>query len=184
MRNVYKVSRVSSGGYLSEEDYERARQLVPISCVDVLPYRMAKGLEVGLIKRLVPTKTGDWTSGWALVGGRVYRGETLEVALRRHIETTLGPRVEWDPNVDWDHPVVVGQYLPEPVEGSSFDPRQHSIAVTYAVTLDGSPKPQGEAEDFRWFPSDALPADQEIGFDQARVVHAAIDGLIALGRHT
>ncbi|HYI46205.1 MAG TPA: DUF4916 domain-containing protein [Actinomycetota bacterium] len=170
---------MSSGGYLSEEDYERARQLVPISCVDVLPYRVAHGLEVGLIRRRVPAKNGSWTSGWALVGGRVYRGETLDVALRRHIETTLGPHIHWDPGVDWDHPVAVGQYLLEPVEGSSFDPRQHSIAVTYAVVLEGSPEPQGEAEDFRWFLPDALPADQEIGFDQARVVHAAIDALRA-----
>jgi ADP-ribose pyrophosphatase YjhB (NUDIX family) len=149
-------------GYLTAESLETARSLVPIVCVDIVPARvtLAGRLEVGLILRDMP---GRDAPVWCHLGGRVRRGETLRAALVRHLGSTLVGAV-----VDFEvepQPQYVMQWFPEsqpagalPVHG--HDPRQHAVALVYAVELHGDPVPHsaGEATEFRWWPVDELSA--------------------------
>ncbi len=161
------------GGWLSESDYDKVRHQVAIACTDVVCYRLRDdGLQIGLIERRVPV-ADDWQLGWALVGGRVLLHETVADAIARHVRSTLGPyslaRLDL---LEVDEPVAVEQYFPWRRPGYAYDPRQHSIALTYALEVPGEVTPQGEALDFRWFATDALP--HEIGFGQARALHRAV----------
>ena len=153
------------------EAYEQATATVPIASIDVLLWRPG---QVGLIHRDYPT--GE--SVWAMVGGGIRRGETLEAAFRRHLEDTLGE----DMGVrlpDFDEPAAVGQYLPVERDGYGFDPRKHAIAVSYpARFLSGAITPRNEAHDFGWHEPEELPADVQIWPGQARVIKKLLDRLL------
>jgi ADP-ribose pyrophosphatase YjhB (NUDIX family) len=163
---------VSSGRVEDDAIYARIQELVPIACIDALPYRRSiNGYEVCLIRRAVPAGG----LGWTLIGGGVYRGETLGEALARHLRGTLGPDVRWD-DPDYDRPDAVGQYFPAR-QGFPVDPRKHAIALTYLVEMTGQPVAEGEAEDFGWFDPRALPQSTEVGFGQGRVLGVLISRL-------
>lgn len=142
-------------GYLSAADLESARASVPIVCVDLVPVRngASGNAEVGLVLRQMP---GRHEPVWCHLGGRVRRGETLRAALLRHLGETLnGAGVELPPD---PQPACVVQYFPttEPVEpglDAGYDPRQHSIALVYRVSLIGEPTAVagGEGIEFRWW---------------------------------
>ncbi len=134
---------------LTEDGLVRARELVPIACVDVLPWRRAEGCapEVCLIERL------DRPGQWNLVGGRIRRGEQADAAVRRHLLSTLGPRISWTRN-DFSRPEVVGQHFSECTAGYGFDPR-HRDGVTI-TDADGNPV-QRDAEQVEW---DAAAAEK------------------------
>jgi len=67
---------------LSDSDYRFVQENMPITCVDVLPYRWHHDdLQLGFIRR----EDHKQAEGWALVGGRVHYQETLQEAVNRHI---------------------------------------------------------------------------------------------------
>jgi ADP-ribose pyrophosphatase YjhB (NUDIX family) len=141
---------------------------VPIAGVDLLPVKEGPTPEIGLILR----DTYHGRRGWCLVGGGIFLDETLAAAIRRHVETTLGPDVTYETaSLRF---VTVAEYFTRPGLGELHDPRKHSIASTYAFTLRGVPRPMGEALDFRWFAVDDLPAPGEFGFDQGKVVDTVL----------
>jgi ADP-ribose pyrophosphatase YjhB (NUDIX family) len=151
------------------------RRLVPIACVDALPYQeTANGTLIGLIRRV---SADGKRQGWNLVGGRVRYREALSEALDRHLRDTLGADARWEPP-DVEHPVSVAEYFPDKRPGARHDPRKHAVALGYVVKLTGSITPTGEALDFRWFPANELPPDAEIGFDQANVVSGLANSLL------
>ncbi len=156
-------------GWLSQEDAELVRALVPIPCVDILPVREKDlGLEVGLITRT------DYQGGetFAMVGGRVLRGETLNEAVTRHLEETLGRNISWAGSFDELAPDGLLQYFPEAREGNfGVDPTKHSIALTWMVEIFGEVVVVGgEATDFHWFDVEKLPPRKAIGFGHWRMV--------------
>ena len=152
---------------LTEEDLLRARALVPIVCIDVLPWRRAdrNAIEVCLIER------EDRPGQWNLVGGRIRRGEHVDAAVRRHMRSTLGPKISWT-REDFSRPGVAGQYFPTPTAGHGHDPRQHSVSLSYALEVAGDVESAGEATTHRWFGAQELPSRERIGYDQADVVYA------------
>lgn len=154
---------------LTEEGLVRARELVRIACVDVLPWRRAEGSapEVCLIERL------DRPGQWNLVGGRIRRDEKIGAALRRHLLSTLGHGVSWARS-DFSHPEVVGQYFSERTAGYGFDPRQHAVSLTYTLELEGEVDVGGEATMHRWFDLEELPGRDQVGYDQADVLYTLI----------
>ena len=147
-------------GHLSEEQLEAARAAVPIVCVDIVPSRTTVDdhLEVGLILREMP---GRDSQVWCHLGGRVRRGETLRSSLLRHLRDTLhGADVDL---TDDPQPAYVMQWFPDagPADDRrvhGHDPRQHAVALVYAVELRGEPEPRagGEASEFRWWRLDDL----------------------------
>jgi ADP-ribose pyrophosphatase YjhB (NUDIX family) len=154
-------------GHIPGPLYKVARNLVPIACVDLLPYRRAPtGTEIGLIRR------HDYrgVEVWCFIGGGVHRGESLADAADRHLHEALGASVS-RLGVGLDPPATVGEYFPARLRDGPHDPRKHAIALTYLVEIDGVPQPQGEALAFRWFPTDAVPTG-EMGFGQDDVYAA------------
>lgn len=136
-------------------------KLSPISCVDLLPYRvMAQSVEIGLIER----RDARGHIGWNLIGGGIHRRESVAEAAARHMYATLGPGVVWA-EPDYSRPDAVEEYFPVRRAAAGYDPRKHAIALTYAVPLSGQVSARDEAITFRWFPEDALPFDN-MGFGQ------------------
>jgi ADP-ribose pyrophosphatase YjhB (NUDIX family) len=132
---------------------------MPVVCVDVLPIREHAGrAQLGLIRR---RSTDGPAMRWALVGGRVHRSETLSRALKRHLHETLGTEVRW-PAVDASRPATVAEYFPHPVPDGLRDARQHAIALTYVIRVDGPVRAGGEAVDFAWFEPATAPAADEM----------------------
>src|SRR5687767_14778578 len=77
-------------GWLSPDELESLRGLVPMVYVDAVPVRLddeGRVLEVGLLLRARP----DGTVSRAVVSGRILYGETVRQALLRHLAKDLGP---------------------------------------------------------------------------------------------
>ena len=93
--------------------------------------------------------------GWALPGGFVDYGESVEGAAIREAkeETSL--------NVKIAH--LLGVYS-EP----NRDPRFHTISVVFVASGSGKPRAADDAEEIGVFSKDALPDD--MAFDHARIL--------------
>ena len=150
--------------------YATIEKSVPIICVDLIPvhYDAAGGVtEVGLILRDSP-----FGEVWCQLGGRVRYGETVNVALLRHLHETLaGSDVQLpaDPQPDYVYQWFPDAVMPEAPAGMRFgrDPRKHAITMCYRVTLLGTPVAiaGGEGRDFRYWPITALPENLWPGCD-------------------
>jgi ADP-ribose pyrophosphatase YjhB (NUDIX family) len=149
--------------WLTPQDYSFVRERVPILCVDVLLSPCSRSSAVGLIRRA----TYDGGDGWCLVGGRVLRDENLATAVVRHVAVTLGTELRLDPATLEMR--AVAEYFTESRPGELHDPRKHAVALTYTAVCEGTPRPAGEAFDFRWFDVGEL-GDVDFGFGQDRVV--------------
>lgn len=165
--------------FLPRPVYWLARLLLPIPCVDILPYRDSNsGPEVGLIRRLGADGS---TPGWALIGGRVMMRESLEEAIIRHAESTLGDAVELGP-VDTSRPLHAAEYSPDGRPGGRIDPNKHAVALSYVVAMEGAVTPMGEAIDFEWFPADAIPDQRAFAYSHGSVVAALVSADARLRR--
>jgi ADP-ribose pyrophosphatase YjhB (NUDIX family) len=149
---------VTDSPWIDDATWEAVQGTVPITCVDLLPFRRG-GTEVALVLRATPFGAAP---RWCHMGGRVRHGETVRAALLRHLhETVSGADVVLaaDPQPDY-----VMQWFPDAVDPArdgvayGWDPRQHAVALCFAVELTGAPEPVpgGEALRFGWFPTDGL----------------------------
>jgi ADP-ribose pyrophosphatase YjhB (NUDIX family) len=165
-------------GYLSAADLESARAAVPIVCVDLVPVReSATGhVEVGLVLREMP---GREEPVWCHLGGRIHRGETLRAALLRHLTETLhGVELDLPPD---PQPASVVQYFPttasvEPGLDAGYDPRQHAVALVFAVSPTGEPTavPGGEGIEFRWWDPRDLESVADVWPGTVQTVRGAL----------
>ena len=115
------------------------------------PVREPKHGENGivLIKRKNPPH------GWALPGGFVDYGETLEsAAIREAREETC---------LDVTLSCQMGAY-----SDPSRDPRHHSISVVFVAKATGSPKAADDAEEVGIFKAHALP--KPLAFDHEKIL--------------
>ena len=120
----------------------------PTPTVDVI-LRAGEG-GVVLIRRRNP----PW--GWALPGGFVDYGESVEQAARREVREEVGADVELDR--------LVGVYShPE------RDPRMHTLSVVFTAEVEDSShlRPGDDAGEVRVFPLEDLP---ETAFDHGRIL--------------
>lgn len=142
------------GPWLTPYDLDLVRRKVPMVYVEALPLRLAPDGDLEAVGMLLcATEHGGLQRSF--VSGRVLFHETLREALARHLEKDLGamafPRLPASLQ-----PFTVAQYFPTPGYGF-HDPRQHSVALVYAVPIEGEPTPQDAALDFSWFtPGEAL----------------------------
>lgn len=152
--------------FLDSKTWKLVQDSVPIACVDVLPLQTTAGVitHAGLIHRDTPHQGPRW----CFVGGRLHRNETLVEGLTRQLRETLGDAVRFTAAPDLQ-PLFVAQYFTQDRGVGALDPRQHAVALSYALAVDGDIAPAGEAHDFRWFELTALPAPAEWGFEQDRV---------------
>jgi len=110
----------------------------PIPTVDVIVYN--DKWEVLLIERKNPPY------GWAIPGGFVDVGETLEDAAKREILEEVGLKIELD--------MVFGVY-----SSPDRDPRQHTITTVFIARLPKAQRPEAgdDAKTFKFFSLNNLP---------------------------
>ena len=105
--------------------------------------------QIILIKRKNPP------AGWALPGGFVDYGESLEQAAIREVREETGLDVE-----------LVEQFHAYSDPGR--DPRQHTISVVFIGLARGRPQAGDDAEHAQAFPTDALP--EPLAFDHRKII--------------
>ena len=93
--------------------------------------------------------------GWALPGGFVDEGETVEDAVIREMKEETNLSLE---NLQQFH------VYSDPLR----DPRGHTVSVVFTATGVGEPKAQDDAKEVGLFTSDALPED--IAFDHRKIL--------------
>ncbi len=118
----------------------------PALTVDVL---IAMGDAVVLVKRRFPPP------GWAIPGGFVDTGESVEAAAAREVleETSLVVR-------------NLRQFRVYSEPGR--DPRRHTVSVVFTADAGGDPVGGDDAAEARLFTEDSLP--DEIAFDHGRIL--------------
>ncbi len=126
----------------------------PVLAVDVMIYR---GREFLLIKRGKPPYRGYW----ALPGGHVKYGETVEEAAAREAEEETGFEIELRD--------MIGVY-----SKPDRDPRYHVVSIAFLAEIaGGAQKETEEALELRWF----REPPSKMAFDHVDIVR---DGLVKL----
>ncbi|MDX2214955.1 MAG: NUDIX hydrolase [Oculatellaceae cyanobacterium bins.114] len=122
----------------------------PIPTVDIIiemmdrPYR-----PIVLIERLNPP------FGWAIPGGFVDYGESVEMAALREAEEETGLHVK-----------LIEQF--QVYSDPERDPRQHTISIVFLATAKGEPKAQDDAKDVKIFELWQIPTT--LCFDHDRIL--------------
>ena len=126
----------------------------------VFGYHREIGISVLLIHRKYPPFQGDW----ALPGGFVRNGESLEQAIERELQEETGVHIS---------------YLEQLFTFGNLerDPRQRVVSVAYyglvkpdAFQLSAST----DADDAQWFPLNDLP---KLAFDHSKILNVALNRL-------
>jgi 8-oxo-dGTP diphosphatase len=115
--------------------------------VDIIIEYQDKGLV--LIERQNPPY------GWALPGGFVEYGETLEEAAAREAQEETGLRV-----------TLLGQF--HSYSNPGRDPRQHAITTVFVARGAGILKAASDARSLAVFPPEALPP--HLAFDHGQIL--------------
>jgi len=125
----------------------------PFPTVDII---IRQGESVVLIERK------NDPVGWALPGGFVDYGESLEQAALREAAEETGLLI---------HDLKQFRAYSEP----DRDPRQHNISMVFTASAEGTPRGGDDAASARLFALDELPAN--LCFDHDRILQDYRDGL-------
>jgi len=120
----------------------------PLVTVDIIIEEIG-GHGIVLIERKNPPH------GWALPGGFVDYGESLEQAALREAKEETSLEVE-----------LIEQF--HAYSNPGRDPRHHTISTVFTAAANGVPKAADDAKDAQIFAEDNLPAP--IVFDHAQIL--------------
>ena len=119
----------------------------PVPAVDLIIVIEGQGLV--LIERLNPPP------GWALPGGFVEVGESLEQAAVREAKEETCLDVE-----------LLGQF--HTYSDPNRDPRMHCISTVFVARATGTPKAEDDAKSVAIYPKDQLP--DVLAFDHRKIL--------------
>jgi len=126
------------------------RPVTPLLAADVvIELTDLPGRPIVLIQRMNPPY------GWAIPGGFVDVGETVEDAARREMREEVSLDVELDG--------LLGVY-----SRPDRDPRGHTVTVIYTGSATGKPVAADDAKEVGCFTRDTLPSP--LAFDHAEVL--------------
>lgn len=100
-------------------------------------------------------KRKDPPLGWAIPGGFVDYGESLEDAIRREAKEETGLDIK-----------LIRQF--HTYSDPERDPRHHTISTIYIATASGKPEAGDDAKEVGIFNKDSLPED--IAFDHRQIL--------------
>jgi len=124
-----------------------SKPVTPLLTVDILIVQSGK---LVLIRRRNPPFQGHW----ALPGGFVDVGETVEEAAVREANEETGLDVELQG--------MVGVF-----SDPDRDPRGHTVSICFAALGQGTPQASSDAQDVALFDLDDLPA---LAFDHLQII--------------
>ena len=127
--------------------YVTPRHRNPVPTVDIIIEYGNQGLV------LIERAQAPW--GWALPGGFVDYGESLEDAARREAWEETGLEV-----------TLLGQL--HTYSDPRRDPRQHNISTVFVAHGCGAPRAADDARHLKIFPPDEIP--RTLAFDHARIL--------------
>ncbi len=125
-----------------------SKPVTPLLTVDILIVQSEK---LVLIRRRNPPYQGQW----ALPGGFVDVGETVEGAAVREANEETGLIVELQG--------LVGVF-----SDPDRDPRGHTVSICFAALGQGTPKASSDAQDVALFSLDDLPP---LAFDHLQIIN-------------
>lgn len=123
----------------------------PVPTVDIIIEMPGRGPGKGLVL----IKRGNPPYGWALPGGFVDYGETLEAAAVREAREETSLEVE-----------LIGQL--HTYSDPDRDPRQHTISTVFLARASGSPSGGDDAREAAVFDPEAI--DVPLAFDHRRII--------------
>ena len=115
---------------------------------------IVEGEEIYLIKR----KNDPFKDMWALPGGFVEHGETVEEAVKREVKEETG--------VDVTIKRLVGVF-----SDPGRDPRGHIVSIVFLAEPHGTPRSGSDAKDIKRFTLSQLP---HLAFDHKKIIKEAI----------
>ena len=122
----------------------------PALSVDVM---VIEGSKILLVKRGQPPHQGEW----ALPGGFVEYGETVEAAAKREVQEETGIAI--------DLSAILGVY-----SDPERDPRSHTVSVVFVGKMIGGQLQEGDdAADARWYDINDL-REEQLAFDHEMIV--------------
>jgi len=139
---VVKIKRICPGCGFEQEDYRN-----PFPTVDIIIELEDRGIV--LIKRKNPP------IGWAIPGGFVDYGESMEDAAVREAKEETSLDVE-----------LVRQL--HTYSDPARDPRHHTVSTVFIARATGTPEAADDAEEVGVFTKDNLPAPMM--FDHSRIL--------------
>jgi 8-oxo-dGTP diphosphatase len=139
VNGVYEIARDASLTIMT-------RPICPVLAADVI-------IEIG--GRIVLIERKNPPPGWAIPGGFVDLGESVEAAAIREMREETALEVELTD--------LLGVY-----SRPDRDPRGHTVTVVYVGRAQGVPRAEDDAKSVGLFAPDALPAP--LAFDHAEVL--------------
>ncbi|MDE1970795.1 MAG: NUDIX domain-containing protein [Patescibacteria group bacterium] len=131
-----------NSGFLKKERYKKVYEVAPIFCVDLV---VVCGNEFLLGKRTHDPEKGKWF----LPGGRIYKMESFDQAVKRKVKEELNIRV---PKKDFEF-LMLGSVISEqaPFGNGPF----HAVIGVYKVHVRNKNRVQADAQhsEFAWFSS-------------------------------